>query len=176
VHGSVLKNLTKLNKTQPIKPSKVKRLKADGQSTTMPPSSGSSASLHLQSKSSSKSGPRRSNGPPIPPSQLSTRVASGKRDRSPAPQRNKATPALPPAVGLPETSFARPAEALEKVAARTLGIPVASVRAKGLARKLASSLAETMTPHAPEPPLVPRVSVASQIAELPGKPVNYSRV
>jgi hypothetical protein len=79
-------------------------------------------------------------------------------------------------VGLPETSFAKPAEALEKVAARTLGIPVASVRAKGLAKKMASSLAETMTPRAPDPPLVPRVSVASQIAELPGNPVNNSRV
>jgi len=181
----------------------------------MPPSSGSSSSSHLQyspgrlqkGKSSSQFGPRRSNGPPIPPSQLSTRGTSGKRARSPAPKGNNSskhrkpgpqgrrsqprqagasprnsrlaaqdTPAPPPTVGLPENSFAKPAEALEKVAARTLGIPVASARAKGLAKKMASSLVETMTPRAPDPPLAPRVSVASQIAGLPGNPVNNSRV
>ena len=178
----------------------------------MPPSSGSSSSSHLQyspgrlqkGKNSSQLGPRRSNGPPIPPSQLSTRGTSGKRARSPAPKGNNSskhrkpgpqgrrsqprqagasprnsrlaaqdTPASPPPVGLPEKSFAK---VFQKVAARTLGIPVASARAKGLARKITSSLVETMTPRAPDPPLAPRVSVASQIAGLPGNPANNSRV
>ena len=88
----------------------------------------------------------------------------------------QAVPAPPPSVGIPEDSFARPAAALELVAARALGVPVASARAKGLAKKMASSLAETMTPHTPDPLLAPRVSVASQIAGLPGNPVNNSRV
>ena len=88
----------------------------------------------------------------------------------------QAVPAPPPSVGIPEDSFSGPAAAIERIAARALGVTVATARAKGLAKKVASSLAETMTPHTPEPHMAPTVSVASQLAGLPGIPVNNSRV